>query len=85
MELGRTVTAMASKRCDPWPTSIIEAVAAVLGHTDYGLTRTEIGQLLGQVPIADPCAGITKRHRLSAALLNDQARSRYATGSQLPG
>jgi uncharacterized protein (TIGR02391 family) len=72
---------MATKKFPPWPAEVIEGVAAVLGHTDYGLTGSEIGRMLAQMPIDDPVPGATKRHRLSAALMDYQAGTGYANGT----
>jgi hypothetical protein len=55
-------------RIPPWPPPVVQGVADVLGATDNALSGTEIGQLLGQLGIPDPGAGITKRVRLGQAL-----------------
>ena len=46
----------------------LEALCEVLGDTSTGLTGSEIGRYLGECNIADPMPGMTKRHRLFAAL-----------------
>jgi uncharacterized protein (TIGR02391 family) len=56
----------------------LQALCAILGETDGGLTGTEIGQYLSECGIADPAAGITKRHRLYAALAAVQRRDNSA-------
>ena len=53
----------------PWPDSVVQGVADVLGDTDTGLTGPEIGRLLAALNIPDPGSGVTKRHRLGHALL----------------
>lgn len=45
-----------------------EAICDVLGATGGGLTGSEIGRLLQRCKISDPHPGITKLHRLFAAL-----------------
>ena len=57
----------------PWPDSVVQGVADVLGDTDTGLTGSEIGRLLATLNIPDPGSGVTKRHRLGHALLHRQA------------
>lgn len=56
--------------------ALLQRVCDVLGDTDAGLTGTEIGRLLGQVGVADPDAGLTKRHRLFNALVARQRQDR---------
>lgn len=46
----------------------LQRICDVLGDTSSGLTGSEIGKLLAQVGVADPEPGITKKHRLFAAL-----------------
>lgn len=50
----------------PWPVSVLEGVAAVLGHTDLGLTGPEIERILARLGVPDP-GPITKWKRLAAA------------------
>ncbi|QOV41247.1 TIGR02391 family protein [Streptomyces ferrugineus] len=57
----------------PWPAPVVTAVSGVLGDTDQGLTRTEIGQLLAAVRVPEVEGG-NKRERLAGALLAQQAR-----------
>jgi uncharacterized protein (TIGR02391 family) len=52
----------------------LEAVCAVLGDTDAGLTGSEIGRLLSRCGIEDPNPSLTKRHRLFEALHARQAK-----------
>ena len=52
----------------------LEAICGVVGDTSGGLTGAEIGKLLGRCGIADPVPGMTKRHRLFAALQAQQDR-----------
>lgn len=60
-------------RHEPWPATVVTAVAGVLGDTAHGLTGREIGQLLAAVKVPDADGG-NKRDRLAAALLAQQAR-----------
>jgi uncharacterized protein (TIGR02391 family) len=61
----------------PWSAAVIETLSAVLADTDWpGLTGSEIGRLLHETYIEDPSPGATKKHRLSAALINRQAADR---------
>ncbi|WP_435596583.1 hypothetical protein [Streptomyces albogriseolus] len=62
-------------RHEPWPATVVTAVAGVLGDTDHGLTGREIGQLLAVVKVPDADGG-NKRDRLAGALLAQQARQR---------
>lgn len=55
-------------------TSQLEAVARALGHTDDGLTGSEIGHLLATARIDDTDPGITKWTRLFNAFVNCQSR-----------
>jgi len=55
-------------------TSQLEAVARALGHTDDGLTGSEIGNLLATARIDDTDPGITKWTRLFNAFVNCQSR-----------
>lgn len=52
-----------------WSDELVGRVADVLGHTDTGLTGTEIGQLLASTRVADVAPSFAKRHRLRGALL----------------
>lgn len=52
--------------------SQLEAIADALGHTDEGLTGTDIGFLLSACKIADPSPQVTKRIRLYNAFVHDQ-------------
>ena len=59
-----------------FPPAELESVCRVLADTTGGLTGTEIGNLLSQLGIRDPAAGITKWKRLLAALSEQQQRDR---------
>lgn len=50
----------------------LQAICDVLGHTDTGLTGSEIGRLLRDCRISDPSPTLTKRHRLFDALAERQ-------------
>jgi uncharacterized protein (TIGR02391 family) len=52
----------------------LEAICAILADTSTGLTGSEISRLLDRCQIDDPHPGITKRHRLFAALQAKQNR-----------
>lgn len=52
--------------------SQVEAIAAALGNTEYGLTGSEISHLLQVCRIPDPTPQITKRHRLHNAFAASQ-------------
>ena len=58
----------------------VEAIAAALGDTDFGLTGAEIGQILSMASMADPSPQMTKRHRLHNALAHDQNQRRDRRG-----
>lgn len=51
----------------------LQALCDVLGHTNTGLTGSEIGHILKACHIDDPAQGVTKRHRLFEALQARQA------------
>lgn len=55
-----------AKKQPQWPVSVIEGVAAVLGHTDLGLSGSEIGRILAGIGVPDP-GPITKWMRLAKA------------------
>jgi len=50
----------------------LEAICEVLGHTEKGLTGSEIGRYLHELGFPDPSPQITKRHRLRDALREKQ-------------
>jgi uncharacterized protein (TIGR02391 family) len=52
--------------------NVLERICDILGHTDTGLTGSEIGRYLGQLGITDPLPSMTKRHRLCEALSQRQ-------------
>jgi uncharacterized protein (TIGR02391 family) len=56
--------------------SVLERICDVLADTDSGLTGSDIGKLLGQLGIADPVPGMTKRVRLLEALNLRQRQDR---------
>ncbi|MBN2550306.1 MAG: TIGR02391 family protein [Anaerolineales bacterium] len=56
----------------------LQAICNVLGDTSDGLTGSDIGMLLTQCGIIDPCPGITKRNRLYEALRQRQQQDRCA-------
>jgi uncharacterized protein (TIGR02391 family) len=75
-----------------WPSSIVESVCEVLADTSTGLTGSEIGRLLAKLGIDDPGPDITKRYRLSTALLVQQQHDhagncvvRFITEAMAPG
>ena len=64
---------MALTRKPPWSEGVIDSLSAVLASTEWpGLKGWEIARLLENVRIQDPFPTETKRHRLSAALVNRQ-------------
>ena len=68
---------MAVTKYAPWPASVVEAVCKVLGATDSpGLSGKEIGRLLAQSGVPDVAPSITKKDRLSLALLTCQQQDR---------
>lgn len=52
--------------------SQLEAIAAALGHTEEGLSGSEIGHLLKTCCMNDPAPDLTKRHRLYNAFAEYQ-------------
>jgi len=67
-----------TSRHDPWPEQYVQGVADVLGHTQTGLSGSEIGRLLAQVRVPDPYPALTKRFRLHEALSRRQAQDGVA-------
>jgi hypothetical protein len=64
---------VAATRKPPWSEGVIDSLSAVLASTEWpGLKGWEIARLLENVRILDPFPTETKRHRLSAALVNRQ-------------
>jgi hypothetical protein len=57
----------------------LQAICDILADTSGGLTGAVIATLLSRCEIPDPQPGITKRHRLFAAL---KAKQEYETGVQ---
>ena len=47
--------------------SVLESLTKVLGNTNEGFTGTEIGKLLFECDIPDPCPNMTKWKRLYEA------------------
>ena len=58
---------------EPIDAAIVEGVAAVVGDTVTGLTGSEIARLLAAAQLPDP-GPITKRTRISTAVLEEQQR-----------
>lgn len=58
----------------------LTAICDALGHTDQGLTGSEIAHLLATCHIADTHPDLTKRHRVFNALANDQNGRGNRTG-----
>ncbi|ALG09694.1 TIGR02391 family protein [Kibdelosporangium phytohabitans] len=56
----------------PWNAQVVEGVADVLGHTDHGMTGSQITRLLAELNIPDLQQRDTKRVRLRHALLAAQ-------------
>ena len=64
---------VAPTRRRPWSEGVIDSLSAVLASTEWpGLKGWEIARLLESVRVQDPFPTGTKRHRLSAALVNRQ-------------
>lgn len=63
---------MASMRQNPIDGSILEGICKILGHTNDGLTGTEIPKFLAEVGVIDTDPGLTKWKRLYNALGNNQ-------------
>jgi len=61
----------------------LESLARALGHTDTGLSGTEIGQFLKQAGITDTDPGITKWQRIYNALVAKQNSDQ--TGNRVLG
>lgn len=60
----------------PWSYGSLQAIAAVLGDTDTGLTGREIGDLLHRLKMEDPLPGVTKRDRLTEAFVRRQNKDK---------
>lgn len=79
---------MNTKKYDPYPKALIEAVAQILGDTNDGLTNSEIERVLAAIPLKDPrveaeaanpavrtglmYVSMSKRDRIAKAILNNQ-------------
>ncbi len=59
----------------PFDEAIVDGLAAVIGDTSSGFTGGQIGALLERSGIPDP-GEMTKRHRVSQALHDEQGRTR---------
>ena len=59
----------------------LQAISDILGDTNYGLTGSEIGNILNQMGLADPTPSLTKRHRLFNALAESQ--NKYQDGKYI--
>ncbi|MEI8146164.1 MAG: hypothetical protein WCH83_11935 [Alphaproteobacteria bacterium] len=57
----------------------IEAIADAFGHTEEGLTGSEIGGLLESIGANDPSATLTKRIRLFNAFVKQQNHDQNRT------
>lgn len=60
---------------EPFDEAVIEGIAAVIGATATGFTGGEIAALLQRSRVPDP-GEMTKRHRVSQALMQEQVRTR---------
>lgn len=69
------MASQAENRC--FSQSQIDAIASALGHTDEGLTGSEIEHLLAIAQIEDVAPGITKRKRLHNAFVSVQNRLQH--------
>lgn len=56
------------------PPDILRSLCELIGHTENGLTGSEIGKTLSDCEIHDPYPGMTKRDRLFEALSQKQSR-----------
>lgn len=63
---------MVEEKYRPWPASVLQGCADVLGDTETGLTGRNIEALLAELRIADVNPAASKRDRLYAALVNRQ-------------
>jgi hypothetical protein len=59
---------------DPLPEEVVEKIGAILGDTDAGFTGGQIAKLLASCGSPDP-GPITKRDRITEALLTEQRRT----------
>lgn len=85
---------MTPQKLSPYPQATIEAVAAILGATEDGLTNDEIGRVLTAIPLKDPWAEaeytdpavpaglawvtLSKRDRIATAII-------YSNVCSMPG
>lgn len=65
----------------PFSLKHLEAACRVLGDRQRGLTGPQIGKLLKEIGLTDPCQTMTKWNRLFKALAGAQAR--YRVGNHL--
>lgn len=65
---------------EPWPLSVLQGCAAVLGETQDGLTGSQIGSLLAAIRMADPAPTASKAKRLEAAFVASQNAKGTARG-----
>jgi uncharacterized protein (TIGR02391 family) len=63
---------MSQPRNETFSQSVLSAIADALGHTEEGLSGSEIGHLLETCRIKDEQVGLTKRIRLYNAFAHDQ-------------
>ena len=59
----------------PLSSSVIEGISKALGHTDYGLTGTEIDTFIPQAKLINTSPGITKWKRLYNSFAEYQNRT----------
>lgn len=66
------------KLFEPWPASVVEGIANVLGETQDGLKGKEIGPLLASAKSPDENSSASKRDRINVALWNKQTKNHAA-------
>lgn len=69
------------ERISPFDAQQLEAACRVLGHTERGLSGTEIGYLLQDIRVSDVSPEMTKWKRLFNALV--EAQNRHQVGNHL--
>ncbi|WP_454753780.1 hypothetical protein [Cupriavidus necator] len=65
----------------PFNVQYLEAACRVLGDAERGLTGPQIGRLLQEIGLPDPCHTMTKWKRLFKALAS--AQNRFRVGNHL--
>lgn len=68
-------------RITPFSSQHLEAICRVLGHTDHGLSGTQIGRLLQEISVPDVDPDNTKWKRLFNALAT--AQNQHGVGNHL--